>query len=137
MRIGCPAWPLILITALATARADEKYVWRNVPILGGGFVSGIVTHPAERDLIYARTDIGGAYRWDALGRRWIPLTDFCNGDTWNYTGIESLAVDPSDPNRVYVAAGTYTSDWAGKGAIFRSSDRGATWQKTDLPFKNG
>jgi beta-glucosidase len=44
--------------------AAEPYAWNNVPIGGSGFVSGIITSKTEKDLIYARTDVGGAYRWD-------------------------------------------------------------------------
>jgi beta-glucosidase len=42
----------------------EKYAWENVAIGGSGFVSGLVTSKTEPGLIYARTDVGGAYRWD-------------------------------------------------------------------------
>ncbi|HVK06546.1 MAG TPA: xyloglucanase, partial [Armatimonadaceae bacterium] len=119
------------------AFASEPYRWRNAAIVGGGFVTGILFHPKEKDLVYARTDVGGAYRWDAKGKRWTPLTDEFGLDSWNFTGIESFAVDPNDPERVYLAVGTYTNDWAGNGAILRSADRGRTWRKTDLPFKNG
>jgi photosystem II stability/assembly factor-like uncharacterized protein len=111
---------------------SEPYVWRNVVIGGGGFVTGIITHPRQKGLMYARTDVGGAYRWDASAQRWIPLTDGI-GDV-DFTGIESLAVDPSDPNRVYLAAGIYSR---GKAAILRSTDQGRTWLRTDVPFKMG
>lgn len=48
----------------------------------------------------------------------------------------SLATDTVDPNRVYVAAGMYTNSWdPDNGAVLRSSDRGATWQVSRLPFK--
>ena len=115
----------------------QIYQWRNVEINGGGFVSGIIFHPRARDVVYARTDIGGVYRWDVKSRRWIALTDEFGADDWNMLGIESVALDPSDANRVYVAAGTYTNDWAGNGAILRSTNRGRTWLRTNLPFKNG
>ncbi len=115
----------------------ERYVWRNVAIVAGGFIPGIVFHPKVRDVAYARTDIGGAYRWDAPAQRWIPITDVFGPDDWNLLGIESIALDPADANRVYLAAGTYTNNWAGNGAILRSTDQGRTWARTDLPFKNG
>jgi photosystem II stability/assembly factor-like uncharacterized protein len=116
---------------------SEPYVWRNVEIVGGGFISGIVFSPKQPNLIYARTDIGGAYRWNPSARRWMPLTDWVGQPESNLLGIESLAPDPSDARRVYAAAGTYTQSWAGNGAILRSSDQGRTWQRTDMPFKMG
>ena len=39
--------------------------WQNVNITAGGFVDGLVYSDAQPGLAYARTDIGGAYRWDA------------------------------------------------------------------------
>ncbi|GAB4230925.1 MAG: cellulose binding domain-containing protein [Acidobacteriota bacterium] len=116
----------------------EAYQWRNVEIVGGGFVTGLVFNPGERDLLYARTDIGGAYRWNARSRRWVPLTDGIAPEDWNLYGIASLATDPMEPNRVYLAAGMYWNNWTSQtGAILRSEDYGATWRRTDLPFKLG
>jgi photosystem II stability/assembly factor-like uncharacterized protein len=112
------------------------YKWDNVVILGGGFVSGIVFSPVEKDLVYARTDVGGAYRWSQPDKAWIPLTDHLGRDS-NFLGIESLAADPVDANRVYLAAGTYTGSWVGNGAILRSKDRGKTWDTVDMPVKMG
>src|SRR5215813_12608937 len=123
----------------AVAQTTETYTWRNVVINGGGgFVPGIIFNTTEQNLIYARTDIGGAYRWNQSTGRWIPLLDWVSFDEWNLMGIDSLATDPVDPNRVYLLAGTYTNSWTNmNGAILRSTDRGATWQRTMLPFKSG
>jgi len=114
------------------ALPTEPYSWRNVVIGGGGFVTGIIIHPLYKGLMFARTDVGGAYRWDDAAQRWLPLTDGL-GDV-DFTGIESLAVDPADTNRVYLAAGIYSR---GKAAILRSADQGRTWQLTGVPFKMG
>ena len=120
-----------------SATASAPYAWRSVEIIGGGFISGIVPHPSAKDLVYVRTDVGGAYRLDPVSRRWIPITDWIHQDQWTLTGIESIGLDPADPNRVYLAAGSYTNDWSGNGSILRSTDRGATWQVTPMPFKFG
>ena len=123
--------------AQGSPAAEVPYRWNNVAIGGGGFVTGLVFHPAEKGLAYARTDVGGAYRWEAAGKRWVALTDWIGVEDANLTGIESLAIDPSDPERVYLAAGTYTNPKVGNGAILRSQDRGRTFLRTDLPFKLG
>ncbi|HEX8870517.1 MAG TPA: RICIN domain-containing protein, partial [Lentzea sp.] len=112
-----------------------KYSWRNAQIGGGGFVTGFVFNTSRKDVLYARTDMGGAYRWDAKAGQWIPLTDWTWD--WNLLGIESIATDPVEPERVYLAAGTYTNEWAGNGSLLRSTDQGRTFQRTELPFKLG
>ncbi len=116
---------------------SQPYVWKSVAILGGGFVTGVIFSPAEKDLIYARTDIGGAYRFDQANQTWVPITDMLSRDQSNFKGIESLAPDPVDANRVYMAVGTYTQDWAGAGAMMRSTDRGETWEIKEMPIKMG
>ncbi|MFC7616572.1 xyloglucanase [Actinokineospora soli] len=117
----------------AAAAAPE---WRGVEIGGGGFVPGIVFNQTEPGLVYARTDIGGAYRLD--GARWTPLLDHVGWADWGWNGVVSLASDPVDPDNVYVAAGMYTNSWdPGNGAVLRSGDRGRTWAASRLPFKLG
>ncbi|HTB60908.1 MAG TPA: carbohydrate-binding protein [Polyangia bacterium] len=101
------------------------YAWKNVVIEGGGFVSGIVMSPALPGLAFARTDVGGAYRYDPANQRWMPLTDWVGHSNSNLIGIESIATDPTDPNNVYLAAGQYLT--AGNGAILSSTDMGQTW----------
>ncbi|HXR04864.1 MAG TPA: cellulase [Verrucomicrobiae bacterium] len=118
----------------ALALPAEPYNWHNVVIGGGGFVTGIITHPRQNGLRYARTDVGGVYRWDDSAERWVPITDWIGMADVNLTGCESVALDPNDPQRVYLAVGTYT--W-GKAAILRSADQGRTWQQTGVPFKMG
>jgi hypothetical protein len=102
---------------------STPYVWHNVVIRGGGFVSGLVFSGAEKGLVYARTDVGGAYRSDDAGNHWIPLTDGFGRDDNTYLGIESIALDPQDPNKLYIAAGMYLADWGGPSAILRSNDK--------------
>ncbi|MCP1375206.1 sialidase family protein [Dyella lutea] len=130
------AWFLSL-SAYASQPASVPYHFGNVRIGGGGYVSGVLFHPAVRGLHYARTDVGGAYRWDEIRSRWQPLTDWIAAKDQNLFGIDSFAVDPSDPHWLYLAAGTYTTPQAGNAAILRSHDQGRSFQRVDLPFKLG
>uniref|UniRef100_UPI00055878A2 WD40/YVTN/BNR-like repeat-containing protein n=1 Tax=Actinoplanes subtropicus TaxID=543632 RepID=UPI00055878A2 len=134
---GAVAYALAPATTASAAAADP-YTWKNVRIDGGGFVPAIVFNPGEKNLIYARTDIGGAYRWNETDQSWTPLLDWVGQDNFGYNGVLSIAPDPVDTKRVYAAVGMYTNDWdPNNGAILRSSDKGTTWQVTTLPFKNG
>ncbi len=116
---------------------SERYVFHNVCLGGGGFVTGITFSPAESGLVYVRTDVGGAYRMDAAARRWLPLLDWVSQTDWNLFGVESLAADPAEPGRVYAAAGTYNNPGVSNGEILRSADYGKTWERTPVPFKFG
>src|SRR5262245_47716746 len=121
-----PAAPLVAARAAlvgaAHSTAPAACAWRKVRIGGGGYVTGIVIHPREKDLIYIRTDVGGVYRWgkppDDGGLHWTPVTDGFPVEQWNYYGVESIALDPSDPNIVYAALGKFPG--AGKGRVFKS-----------------
>lgn len=112
------------------------YRWANVPIGAGGFVTGVYTHPKEKDLVYIKTDIGGFYRWNATDNSWIPLTDRFPVQEKNHYGGEAIALDPNDPNTVYIATGKYL-DWQPKGSIFKSSNRGQTWNKLNIDLPMG
>lgn len=127
------------ITPKATAAGSEAYTWQNVRTgAGGGFIPGIIFNATEQNLIYARTDIGGLYRWDQSTQTWTPLLDFLGSSDWSQNGVDALATDPVDPNRLYIAAGMYTNEWdPNNGYIMRSTDKGNTWQSTQLPFKVG
>jgi hypothetical protein len=127
-----------VVPATSDRARESDYAWRNVEIVGGGYVPGIVFNTSEPGLVYARTDIGGAYRWNARTKRWVPLLDSVGWTNWGHAGVDSLATDAVDPDRVYVLAGTYTNAWdPNNGAVLRSRDRGRTWRVSPLPFKVG
>jgi hypothetical protein len=117
------------ILAMTASVFGQPYNWKNVVIKGGGFVTGLITHPNAPGVVYARTDIGGAYRWNGAGNSWIPLLDF--GADANTYGIESVAIDPSDGNRLYIAASRGSSTLK---YILVSTNRGATFASFTPPF---
>lgn len=115
----------------SSAQTSASYTWDNLAIGGGGFVSAVIPSKTEQGMVYARTDVGGAYRWDKTSARWVSLLDWVSEDEVGYLGTESLAVDPKNAAKVYILAGiSYFNN--GKTAILRSSDYGKTFAITDV-----
>ncbi len=123
------------LLGLLLLAATTPYRWKSVQMVGAGFVDGIVFHPTARDVRYVRTDMGGAYRWEK--GRWAPMLDWVPYKDLNLMGVESIAVDPKDPKKVYLACGTHTNPSTPDGAILRSGDGGQTFETTRVPIKFG
>jgi hypothetical protein len=112
-----------------------SYSFTNVKILAGGYIPGVYFHPTQQNLMYARTDIGGIYRWGPKDTQWVPLLDSLSDGFFN--GGDAIGLDPTDPNKLYVAVGLYSNSWAGNGEMLVSNDQGATFKTVPLGFKNG
>lgn len=124
-----------LVAGVSSAQEQATsvpYRWSSVVVGAGGYAPNVVFSPAERGLVYLRTDMGGAYRRDARSLRWVPLQD--GNPVSSYMGIESIAPDPVNPDIVYLAAGMNA---ASPAAILRSTDRGTTWTVVSVPFAMG
>jgi hypothetical protein len=120
------------------ANTSSATSWTAAKWGGGGYVTGVIYHPVNSSLLYARTDVGGAYRWNATNSTWTPITDGLGfgGGEGRYHGIESLALDPNNDQLVYMMTGD-TANQDANGRIYISSDRGTTWTHFDLPFAVG
>ena len=130
---GIVSGAMLVFSGIAAAAQPMAYEWQTIPLQGGGFVDGFLYHPKKAGILYARTDVGGMYRYDYAHARWIPLMDGFGKDDWGCFGVMTMAVDPQKPERLYATCGTYLSPRVPDGAVVRSEDQGATWQKTSLP----
>jgi hypothetical protein len=111
------------------AQTSVSYSWQQIKLGAAGFVTGMEIHPVTKSLKYIRTDVGGVYRWQSWGT-WLPVTEALCAE--GYGSIESLALDPKNAQKLYVAA-TNPDEEATTSRIYRSSDQGATWSYTTLP----
>ncbi len=102
--------------------------WDAVRLGGGGFVSGIVT---GQKAMYARTDVGGAYKYNYATDKWEQLLGFLNDADRGYLSVDAMAIDPTDDDTVYFLCGcAYFSD-AGT-AVFKTTDGGKTFERIDV-----
>lgn len=124
------------VTSSTSVPSYTTKQWANVKFGGGGYVPGLIFHPTSANVLYARTDIGGAYRWNATTAAWVPITDGFGPTEEFYHGSESMALDPNDDRRVYMSTGISDTDDR-TGRLYISTDRGDTWSHVDLPFRVG
>jgi hypothetical protein len=119
-----PEEPVPVSDAEALSRdVADTYSWSALEIGGGGYVTGIETHSAG--LVVARTDVGGAFVHDQESARWKPLLGFdriADPLPGDYQ-VESIALAPSDADRLYLAAG----EGGPEGRVLASDDGGRTW----------
>ena len=109
---------------------NSGWEYGQVAIGGGGFVTGIIS-TCEPGLFYARTDVGGAYRWDKDKNSWVSLSFDISKDDVGLLGIDGIAADPTNAANVYMIAGTsYFS--GGKTCVMISHDYGEHFEKIDV-----
>jgi len=117
---------------------NTGWTYGQVAVGGGGFVTGVFS-TCEEGVFYARTDVGGAYRWDDSTKQWRSLNYWVSEDDVGLMGISAIAVDPSNAAKVYLLAGTsYFS--GGKTCILISDNYGESFtavEVTDLIKNHG
>lgn len=117
---------LALLLVATTATAPAAQTWTNADVRGYGFVTGLLAHPRTQ-AVYARTDVGGIFRWD--GARWAGVLDGSLTQTTGWpSSVESFALDARALGRIWAALGN-----GGSGIIVRSNDDGQTWAETGFP----
>lgn len=106
------------------------YEYHNLPIPGGGYVTGFLYSEGERDVLYIRTDIGGAYRFDANSQSWISLIPHVTMEDLSETFPIALAVDEEKPGSLCIACGV---NRPGAGVLAVSGDYGESFVYRKLP----
>lgn len=132
---------LFLLAAVfhTTAGAADQPIWEPFPIrseyeaekgLVGGeghqHMRGMDRSPTDPDRIYIGIDVAGTWRSEDGGESWIKNTD---KGLHNFN-IQTLAVDPEDPDRLFVIAAAPKYALTHKGhlvGIYLSEDRGESW----------
>lgn len=115
-----------LVAEICKPKTDYKI--GSVAIGGGGFVPGII---ASGNTKLARTDVGGAYKWNAEDCSWQIMTNFISELDKGLYSIEAMAIDPSNEDNIYLLGGCeYFSNQ--KTAVMYSKDGGKSFNIVDV-----
>lgn len=114
----------------STSPVSSDWNYSQMAMGGGGYVTGVFS-TSEEGLYYARTDVGGAYRFDKEKNKWVSISYNISEDDVGLLGIDGMAIDPEKPGRIFLLAGTsYFSN--GKTCVMISEDYGETYETVDV-----
>lgn len=109
---------------------NNGWTFSQVAMGGGGFVSGVFA-TKEEGLYYARTDVGGAYRFNKETAKWESISYDISEEDRGLLGIAGLAFAENEPNKLWLLAGTsYFS--GGMTCLLISEDYGTTFEHVNL-----
>lgn len=120
------------------AQSPAQFGWKRLRLGAGGYVTGIAIARDGTKVI--RTDTFGAYIWDEPAKIWrelltrktLPVGDVphpvyykqSDGGKSDGPGCWEVAIAANDSSVIYAVWNAY---------CYRSTDKGKTFQKTDLP----
>jgi len=95
----------------------------------GGRISALAFNPKDAKIVYAGAATGGVFKSLDRGVSWRPIFD-----NQAVLPIGDVAVDPNNPNVLYVGTGEANgghNNFSGAG-VFKSTDAGSTWKLSGL-----
>lgn len=97
---------------------------------GVGRINCIAFHPNNSNIIFVGAPAGGLWKSTNGGNTWLPITD--NLVATLTIGISSIAIDPSNPNIMYIATGDKAigNYFPFSVGVLKSVDGGNTWSAT-------
>ena len=108
--------------------------WRSIgPVVQGGRVVDIESVPSEPYTFYVAYASGGLWKTTTNGVTFEPLFD-----DQPVQIMGDIAIDPSNPNNVWVGTGENNSSRSSYGGwgVFRSTDGGDSWEHMGLGDTN-
>ncbi len=125
---------------------DAGATWTYIGLKETGSIGRVILHPTNPDIAWVAA-VGHLWK-PSMERGVFKTTDA--GRTWHnvlfvdsLTGASELAADPRDPNVLYAALyqrlrSVFGFNGGGPGsALYKSTDGGATWNKTENGFPAG
>jgi len=92
---------------------------------GVGRIDRVAVDPTDSRIMYIGAPSGGLWKSYDRGLNWVPLTD--NLPT---LGVSGIAINPQNPNEIYISSGDGDGGYTYTSGVFKSMDGGETWNIT-------
>lgn len=117
---------LLILTALGTSLGlspvlPAQTIWDQAGYSGSGLFPIIAIDPTDSDTMYLGSDVAGLYRSSDRGTTWTPSSMGLQS-----LQVASLAIDPSDPDRLWLATPM---------GLHLSIDGGVEWSLVDASIR--
>lgn len=106
------------------------YNYQNAPIPGGGYVTGFLFDKTHPDVLFCRTDIGGAYRYESEKEAWKSLMDHVTMERLDESYPIAMALDEETPGKLYIISGMHQKP---RGLLAVSEDYGENFTYKEVP----
>lgn len=123
---------------LFSQQTSDTYHWDRINTGGGGYMTGLLFHPAVQGLVYVRTDVASPFRLDPGTKTWKYLGDkFSPAYGKDQGGSDGFAIDPTNPNKLFAFLGRPDDFGSNDAGIWKSENKGEDWQLVFSVYTNG
>jgi photosystem II stability/assembly factor-like uncharacterized protein len=109
----------------SSLKKSEQLSWTFAgPINIGGRITDIEFNPVDPNIVYCSAATGGVFKSTDMGETWFPVFD-----DQAFLSIGDIAVDPVNPDIIYVGTGEANGGHNNMpgGGMFKSTDAGNSW----------
>ena len=92
---------------------------------GIGRIDRMAVDPTDSRIMYIGAPSGGLWKTYDRGETWTPLTDNLPS-----MGVSGLAINPQNPQEIYISSGDGDGGYTYTSGVFKSTDGGETWDIT-------
>jgi photosystem II stability/assembly factor-like uncharacterized protein len=96
---------------------------------GAGRINCISFYPGNPTIMFAGSPSGGLWKSTDAGNSWSTNTDLLPN-----IGVSSIAIDPSNPDVMYIATGDGDAGDTYTIGVLKSTDGGQSWNTTGLTY---